>query len=281
MKLGEKMNNEMLRKVQLVQLEIAKEVKRICEENNISYFMDGGTLLGAVRHKGFIPWDDDLDFGFTRDNYEKFISVANKELSSEFFLQTWDTDNEYGYAFAKIRKKGTIYQERIAQNSNANCGIFIDLFPYDNLPDNQYERTILFTKLTFLKMLLKVKVNYKPWMENETINYKRWLVYLPIRALSHFFNKKKIQNLYMSAVRKSNEKESKLIYPQVAEKLGIWAMNKEYFSECTLLKFENIDFSAPIRYREFLTDGYGDYMTLPPIDKRQNVHGIVKIDLGK
>ena len=118
----------MLRNVQLVQLEIAKEVKRICEQNNISYFMDGGTLLGAVRHKGFIPWDDDLDFGFTRDNYEKFIATAKKNLSSEFFLQTWDSDREYGYAFAKIRKKGTIYQERIAQDSNANCGIFIKAF---------------------------------------------------------------------------------------------------------------------------------------------------------
>ena len=96
------MDDAMLRNVQLVQLEIAKEVKRICEQNNISYFMDGGTLLGAVRHKGFIPWDDDLDFGFTRDNYEKFIATAKKNLSSEFFLQTWDSDREYGYAFAKI-----------------------------------------------------------------------------------------------------------------------------------------------------------------------------------
>lgn len=78
------MDDAMLRNVQLVQLEIAKEVKRICEQNNISYFMDGGTLLGAVRHKGFIPWDDDLDFGFTRDNYEKFIATAKKNLSSEF-----------------------------------------------------------------------------------------------------------------------------------------------------------------------------------------------------
>ena len=100
------MDDVMLRNVQLIQLEIAKEVKRICEQNNISYFMDGGTLLGAVRHKGFIPWDDDLDFGFTRDNYEKFIATAKKNLSSEFFLQTWDSDREYGYAFCKNTKEG-------------------------------------------------------------------------------------------------------------------------------------------------------------------------------
>lgn len=275
------MDNDTLRKVQLVQLEIAKEVKRICEKNDISYFMDGGTLLGAIRHKGFIPWDDDMDFGFTRDNYERFIDVAGKELSPEFFLQTWDSDKEYGYAFAKIRKKGTIYQERIAQDSSANCGIFIDLFPYDNLPDGQYEKIILLTKLTFLKMLLKTKANYKPWMEDENINYKRWLVYLPIRVFSHFLCKEKIQNLYIKTVKKANEKESKMIYPQVAEKLGVWAMRIDYFSEYIPLKFENTDFLAPIHYREFLTTGYGDYMTPPPIEKRQNVHGVVKIDFGK
>lgn len=78
------MDDAMLRNVQLIQLEIAKEVKRICEQNNISYFMDGGTLLGAVRHKGFIPWDDDLDFGFTRDNYENLLLQPRKICRPNF-----------------------------------------------------------------------------------------------------------------------------------------------------------------------------------------------------
>lgn len=274
------MDDAMLRNVQLIQLEIAKEVKRICEQNNISYFMDGGTLLGAVRHKGFIPWDDDLDFGFTRDNYEKFIATAKKNLSSEFFLQTWDSDREYGYAFAKIRKKGTIYQERIAQDSDANCGIFIDLFPYDNLPNDKNKRRKLITKLTFLKMLLKTKVNYKPWMENETINWKRWMNYLPVRFVSQFVSKDRIQKHYMKIVKVANTEKSELIYLQVAEKLGVWAMKKEYFSKYISLKFEDTFFPAPVGYKEFLTDGYGDYMTPPPIEKRKNIHGIIKIDLG-
>ena len=237
-------------------------------------------MLGAVRHKGFIPWDDDLDFGFTRDNYEKFIATAKKNLSSEFFLQTWDSDREYGYAFAKIRKKGTIYQERIAQDSDANCGIFIDLFPYDNLPNDKNKRRKLITKLTFLKMLLKTKVNYKPWMENETINWKRWMNYLPVRFVSQFVSKDRIQKHYMKIVKVANTEKSELIYPQVAEKLGVWAMKKEYFSKYISLKFEDTFFPAPVGYKEFLTDGYGDYMTPPPIEKRKNIHGIIKIDLG-
>ena len=103
-------------------------------------------------------------------------------------------------------------------------------------------------------MLLKTKVNYKPWMENETINWKRWMIYLPVRFVSQFVSKDRIQKHYM--------------------------MKKEYFSKYISLKFEDTFFSAPVGYKEFLTDGYGDYMTPPPIEKRKNIHGIIKIDLG-
>lgn len=275
------MDDATLRRVQLVQLEIAKEVKRVCEKNNIEYFMDGGTLLGAVRHGGFIPWDDDLDFGFTRKNYEKFLSVAQEQLSDCFFLQTWDSDPAYGYAFAKIRKKGTVYQERICQENEANSGIFVDLFPYDYLPKQRLKRNIVLKKLTLIKMLLKVKVKYKPWNELEHINFRRWLIYLPIRLLASVTSKRYLKQWYMKVATDSNWEKSEYIYPQVAEKLGVWLMKSSYFKKYTSLPFEDDTFSAPICYREFLTDGYGDYMTPPPKEKRVNIHGIVKIDFGE
>ena len=154
------------------------------------------------------------------------------------------------------------------------------LLPADNLPNDKNKRRKLITKLTFLKMLLKTKVNYKPWMENETINWKRWMIYLPVRFVSQFVSKDRIQKHYMKIVKVANTEKSELIYPQVAEKLGVWAMKKEYFSKYISLKFEDTFFSAPVGYKEFLTDGYGDYMTPPPIEKRKNIHGIIKIDLG-
>ena len=105
------MDRETLRQVQLDQLEIAKDIKRVCEENGIRYHLAFGSLLGAVRHKGFIPWDDDMDFGMLREDYERFLEIAPKKLKDEFFLQTWHTDPYYPLAFAKVRKKGTVFQE--------------------------------------------------------------------------------------------------------------------------------------------------------------------------
>lgn len=106
------------------------------------------------------------------------------------------------------------------------------------------------------------------------------MIYLPVRFVSQFVSKDRIQKHYMKIVKVANTEKSELIYPQVAEKLGVWAMKKEYFSKYISLKFEDTFFSAPVGYKEFLTDGYGDYMTPPPIEKRKNIHGIIKIDLG-
>ena len=105
------MERELLRKVQLTQLEIAKEIRRVCEENDIPYFLTCGTLLGAVRHQGFIPWDDDMDVGMLRENYEKFCRIAPEKLKPEYCWQTWYTDPNYALPFGKVRKRGTLFLE--------------------------------------------------------------------------------------------------------------------------------------------------------------------------
>ena len=134
------MDKDVLRKVQLLQLKIAKEIKRICDKNNIDYILDSGTLLGAVRHKGFIPWDDDMDIAMTREEYNRFIDVAKIELGEEYFLQTWDTDNNYPMPFAKVRLNDTRYIENVFENANMHQGIYVDIFPYDVWPQKNIYR---------------------------------------------------------------------------------------------------------------------------------------------
>lgn len=275
------MDNTTLRKVQLTQLEIACEIKRICDENQIEYFIDGGTLLGAVRHKGFIPWDDDLDIGMSRNQYNKFVHIASKQLKDEFFLQTWDTDKGYGYTYAKVRKKNTIYLERVAQDSTANNGIFVDIFPYDNYPDNRLKRKLLCSQLTILKMILKVKCHFYPWKETEHTNVKRWFIYLPIRFFACFSEKEIIKRKYLRLATSYNKEKTTQVFPQVAERLGATVMKREYLEQTISMKFENILFSAPKEYDAYLTELYGDYMTPPPLDKRKNIHNIIKISFGE
>lgn len=273
------MDAQLLRSVQLTQLDIAKEIKKICEKHQIPYFLDGGSLLGAARHKGFIPWDDDMDFGMLRTDYERFLQIAPQELPNTLFLQTPQTDPGYGYAFAKIRKKDSLYLERVSQNSTENHGIFVDIFPYDALPDDPKKVQKLYRKLTALKMILKMKVHYKPWAASEHINRKRWLLYLPARFLSLFFSKESIVKQYTRIATQYNTSATTRYYAQVAESFGHWEMKQSFFSGRVELPFENMTFSAPSDYNGFLTSGYGDYMELPPEDKRSSTHGILKVKL--
>ena len=103
--------NENLKKIQQIELDILLEVDRICKKHEIEYFLDFGTLLGAVRHSGFIPWDDDIDIGMTRDNYEKFLKIASSELKKDYFLQNVYTERETPFLYSKIRKNGKFTME--------------------------------------------------------------------------------------------------------------------------------------------------------------------------
>ena len=275
------MDSQLLRSVQLTQLDISKEIKKICEKHQIPYFLDGGSLLGAVRHQGFIPWDDDMDFGMLREDYERFLQIAPQELPAPLFLQTTETDSGYGYAFAKIRNRDSLYLERVSQNSTENHGIFVDIFPYDALPDDARKAQKLYHQLTALKMILKVKVHYKPWNASENINKKRWFLYLPARFLSVFMPKERIVKQYNRIATRYNSSSTARYYAQVAESFGHWEMERAFFSSRVELPFENVTFSAPGDYDGFLTAGYGDYMKLPPEDKRSSTHGILQVKLGK
>lgn len=115
---------------------LRETVDRVCEKHNILYWLDSGSMLGAVRHNGFIPWDDDLDIKMYRDDYEKFLAVAPQELKKQYFLQTHQTDSEYPLFFAKVRKNNTFIDEKRYRRLNIHKGIYVDIFPVDKLGSN-------------------------------------------------------------------------------------------------------------------------------------------------
>ena len=163
-----------MNKSQQKQFEILCEVDRLCRKHRIKYYLSSGTLLGAVRHNGFIPWNDDMDIEMLRDDYEKFKQIALKEMDKKYFWQDVYTDKNFGFPFTKIRINNTRYIEEIAVKNRAHNGIFIDVFPIDEFSGNQLE----FKKIVFLRMLLLLKNKYI--IKADTLTKKIELIVLKI-----------------------------------------------------------------------------------------------------
>ena len=144
---------EELRKIQLIETETLKEIISICNKLQIEYFLIGGTCLGAIRHDGFIPWDDDIDIGMRRDDYNRFLRDAPSLLNAQYFLQTPESDKKSVYSYAKLRVNGTRFVEYCVRDVNMHNGIFCDIFPFDEVPDDEMENIRQFNQVQRLHRL--------------------------------------------------------------------------------------------------------------------------------
>ena len=270
------MDKETLRKVQLVQLEIAKEVKRVCDENGIRFFLDSGTLLGAVRHHGFIPWDDDLDLGMLRSEYERFRAIAPEKLSPAYRFVDWYSDPSYALPFGKVEKRGTIYLEGKA-NSERTAGIYVDIFPYDFSPDDDQGKKKLTHFVRKHKRIMLMKCAYTPWYDDGKINWNKRIGYLYYQMLGLLISREKLIKKYESYVLRF--RDTNTMYEQTGTCRDL-KFRPEWFRDTVMMQFEDTKFPVMNGWEEWLTTEYGDYMTLPPVDKRENRHQIVKVDFG-
>ncbi len=256
------------------QIKIAKEIKRICEKNNINYFLDAGSMLGAVRHNGFIPWDDDMDIGMLDKDYQRFLQLAPKELGEEFFLDNYELDKDYGLVFSKMRLKNTIYKERLGSKTAKHQEIFVDIFSYINRPENEKKRRIQSNKLRILSQIFMAQSGFHLWDGNRGISK---IKFLPIIILAKTLNKDRV---YRRIYKISKCEDSKIIGVHDGISYHYWFYDSEYLNEFIDIQFENEVFRIPAKYNEILTITYGeDYMQLPPIEKRRN-HEILELDLG-
>ena len=276
------METEVLRKVQLLQLKIGKEVKRICDKYNIDYILDSGTLLGAVRHGGFIPWDDDMDIAMTRENYSRFIEAAKSDLGEEFFLQTWDTDKNYPMPFAKIRLNGTRYIENVFEKAQMHQGIYVDIFPYDVWPESKSKQKRIWRKRLYLQSMIMMKCHYLKFKSDAAWKYfLKAIMFTFIKFFSLFHSKKSLIDKYIGMTSKYNALKSEELYEQTVNfKFGYWVVPKVCLHETSEIPFEDTKFKCPKDYDKYLSTVYGDYMTPPPESKRTKGHGIIEVNFG-
>ena len=266
---------ESIREIQQLELIIAKELKRICEENNIHYFLVGGTLLGSIRHKGFIPWDDDMDIGILYSDWEKFIHCARKSCRDMFYLEDWNQDSNFGYPFAKMRLKRTVMKEKALDDQNVNTGIWVDIFPY--LPTDDAKISSNLKKLEVISKAYLLKVGYK--LNLITLSWKVRCLNNLIAFLCMFVTKSTLRKKYDNLINNLISDNPTLYVELDGRFKGAFVFSNDIFNQFQLGAFEDTKFQIPAKWNEYLSKAYGDYMQLPPVEQREIGHSLVEVYL--
>ena len=270
-KKGYKIAADELQQIQNIQKELIAEVDRICKKCDIKYNMVGGTMLGAIRHQGHIPWDDDADIGFLRSQYEKFRKACRTELNTDkYYFQDFRDTKGYRWGYGKLRRKGTEFVRLGQEFMPYEQGIFIDLMPFDPVPDNDIQRKIHFFECFLLRKLLWSEVG-KEVEENRVLRFIYRIVnIIPENVIKIFFS---------AFIKRNYGKRTALVriltFPTPR---GCYGYRREWYTKLKSYRFGELLLPGAEDYEGYLTTKYGDYMKLPPEEKRK-VHPISKLIL--
>lgn len=270
------LNEKDLKIIKNLELKIAVQIKTICDKHKIKYAIAFGTLLGAVRHGGFIPWDDDIDIAMIRSEYDKFLLVASEDLSNEYVIVNYENEPGAGEPFTKIMLRDAVVMEIFAQNASIPHYVFVDVFPYDGTPDNMIAKQVhRFTNYQLRKRIL-IKSGY---------NFRKTgikkLIYDLIKLTLHCSKNKLVNSYRKNEVRYSSSNTENVValggnYGYIKDTIP-----RSWFESYTVLKFEGIEFSTFEKYIDFLKHYYGEFMQLPPSEKQINKHTVAKLDLTR
>lgn len=260
-------SDKKLRKLQLTELEILMELDRVCRKHNLRYYIVGGTLIGAARTGGFIPWDDDIDVSMPRKDFDKLLSLKD-EFSEDFFLQTHKTEKDCYFFYAKLRKNGTYFGEDKFEHTGIHKGIFMDIFPLDYISDKAPIQKLCFKSFSLINAFIcsKKKTSeflYKNMSLPFIVTFRLIQCILPLPLL---------YGLRSLTAKLTSALSNKCL---VASLAGFHGYPKEiapfkWWDEGTDMVFEGKCVRAPKEYETMLTHMFGDYMQLPPVEERVN-----------
>lgn len=264
-----------MNELQKVELDLFCCFAEICEKLNLNYFLVCGSALGAARHGGFIPWDDDFDVGMYREDYNKFMELAPALLPEGIFLQNYKTDPKFPYVFAKLRNSNTTFVQTIMTNLNMNHGIYIDIFPLDGYPKDFREQKKLAVKKKRYSRKLTCAFNIHPK------SFKGKLSVLIFRTLGYHKRTHKTLAKYEAMISKYPVKGSAIVCNH-----GTWYgerdyINAEYYGKGSDAVYEGVAVRIPEKCEKYLVSLYGDWQTPPPPEKRKPSHECVFCDTQK
>lgn len=257
----------------MIQLEMLIEVDRICKKCDIKYNIIAGTLLGAVRHGGYIPWDDDADVALLREEYERFRLVVKTELdTTRFYFQDNRRTKGYRWGYGKLRRKNTLFLREFQEHMPYKQGIFIDIFPLDGVPDNYFFRSIKNFECYCIRKILWSKIGQ---VANKNYLKRVWFKYLAK------IPEDKIWNYYYRMVTSAKKKQTRMVrilmFPTPNREYGYY---RKWYENSVDTIFEGINFKSIKDYDSYLSFKFGDYMKLPPIENRK-VHPVSEISFPR
>lgn len=271
-----------LRKLQLEELDMVRIFKKICEEYKFRYFILGGTLLGAVRHNGFIPWDDDVDIAMPRSDYNKLRSIMNKYNTDEYCFVNFDIDSSYSYAWARMTSKKIKVINHMANIPRVEP-VFIDIIPLDGFPDN-----------IIMRQIQKIRLNFW-WVLNQICQFDKMVDQKRNRSVisricvkiagkfkwigNHISYKKCLENLNKTLERYPYDSSTKNIINFLAAYGFDEIFPRDAFKSSISYQFENVELQGPQDFDSVCRIIYGDYMTLPPEEDRNKHH--IEIIIGE
>ena len=251
--------------------QILAEIDRVCKKHNIPYFIQGGSAIGAFYNKGIVPWDDDVDVGMTRENYNRFLEVAPKELGAEYFLEWFGTESNTPFYFAKVKRNNTLFVEHIWKDMDIHHGVFVDIFPYDRVPNNKtLEKLHRFS----VKFWVNCFMGKQIWLwkhcgkcQIEALLPKSWISCAAIRVVSSLLSRKAIYNKMCRVMGRYNNCETEYINIVRMPKDQI---RRRYAENPVLMEFGGMMIPVPDNVEEYLRHHYPNLRPVLPVEEQVN-----------